>query len=113
MSMNQDFNLTAKEILEKDFKVDTRGFRIKEVDAYLDEIIEDYERFDKLKKEYEAEKEKMQDEILKLEQENRNLKASIEIAKNTPSDESMKNVSNLDVLRRLSQLEKIVYGKDE
>jgi DivIVA domain-containing protein len=111
--MNQDFNLTAKDILEKDFKVDTRGFRIKEVDAFLDEIIDDYERFDKLKKEYEEEKERMQEEILKLEQENRNLKASIEIAKDTPSDESIKNVSNLDVLRRLSQLEKIVYGKDE
>ena len=43
--MNQDFNLTPKDILEKDFKIDTRGFRIKEVDAFLDEIIEDYERF--------------------------------------------------------------------
>ena len=111
--MNQNFNLTSKDILEKDFKIDTRGFRIKEVDAFLDEIIEDYEHFDKVIKEYEEEKSKMQEEISKLEQENRNLKASIEIAKDAPSDESMKNVSNLDVLRRLSQLEKIVYGKDE
>ena len=111
--MNQDFNLTSKDILEKDFKIDTRGFRIKEVDAFLDEIIEDYERFDRLKKEYEEDRQRLQDEVLKLEQENRNLKASIEIAKDAPSDESIKNVSNLDVLKRLSQLEKIVYGKDE
>ena len=111
--MNQDFNLTPKDILEKDFKIDTRGFRIKEVDAFLDEIIEDYERFERVTKEYEEERNRLQDEIANLEQENRNLKASIEIAKDAPSDESIKNVSNLDVLRRLSQLEKIVYGKDE
>ena len=112
--MNQDFNLTPKDILEKDFKIDTRGFRIKEVDAFLDEIIEDYERFEKVTKEYEEEKNRLQDEIANLEQENRNLKASIEIAKATEKDDLMnKNVSNLDVLKRLSQLEKIVYGKDE
>ncbi len=111
--MNQDFNLTPKDILEKDFKIDTRGFRIKEVDAFLDEIIEDYEHFDKLKKEYEEEKNKLLDEISRLEQENRNLKTSIEIAKASESDENIRNVSNLDVLKRLSQLEKIVYGKDE
>ena len=111
--MNQDFNLTSKDILEKDFKIDTRGFRLKEVDAFLDEIIEDYERLEKQKKEYEEDRQRLQDEVLKLEQENRNLKASIEIAKDAPSDESIKNVSNLDVLKRLSQLEKIVYGKDE
>ncbi len=111
--MNQDFNLTPKDILEKDFKIDTRGFRIKEVDAFLDEIIEDYERFEKVTKEYEEEKNRLQDEIANLEQENRNLKASIEIAKATEKDDFGKNVSNLDVLKRLSQLEKIVYGKDE
>ena len=112
--MNQDFNLTPKDILEKDFKIDTRGFRIKEVDAFLDEIIEDYERFEKVTKEFEEERARLQDEIANLEQENRNLKASIEIAKATEHDDLLnKNVSNLDVLKRLSQLEKIVYGKDE
>ena len=77
-------------------------------------IIEDYERFEKMTKEYEEERNRLQDEIANLEQENRNLKASIEIAKATEKDDLMnKNVSNLDVLKRLSQLEKIVYGKDE
>ena len=32
---------------------------------------------------------------------------------NFEKDDFGKNVSNLDVLKRLSQLEKIVYGKDE
>ena len=111
--MDKDsFNLSSKDILEKEFKIDTRGFRIKEVDAFLDEIIEDYEHYDKIIRDFEREKAELQDEILALKQEVRNLKTSIEIAK-TEGEETNKNVSSVDVLKRLSQLEKIVYGKDE
>ena len=108
---NDNFNLSPKDILDKEFKIDTRGFRIKEVDAFLDEIIEDYEHYDKIVKELEKEKAELTEEVLNLKQENRNLKTSIEIAK-TDSEE-IKGVSSVDVLKRLSQLEKIVYGKDE
>ena len=50
-----------------------------------------------------------------LKQENRNLKTSLEIAKTSDDDEGNtgKVVSNVDIMKRLSQLEKIVYGKDE
>ena len=111
--MDKDsFNLSSKDILEKEFKIDTRGFRIKEVDAFLDEIIEDYEHYDKVIRDLETEKGELQDEILSLKQEIRNLKTSIEIAK-TDGDDNSKNNSNLDVLKRLSQLEKIVYGEKQ
>ena len=111
--MDKDsFNLSSKDILEKEFKIDTRGFRIKEVDAFLDEIIEDYEHYDKVIRDLETEKGELQDEILSLKQEIRNLKTSIEIAK-TEGEHSSKDSSNLDVLKRLSQLEKIVYGEKQ
>ena len=35
--------LTSQDILEKDFKIDTRGYRPQEVDRFLDVIIKDYE----------------------------------------------------------------------
>ena len=107
------FNLSPKDILEKEFKIDTRGYRLKEVDHYLDLIIGDYEEFFKIIKEYDKEKEELLDEIMNLKQEIRNLKTSIEIAKESDTDDNTKNISNVDVIRRLSQLEKIVYGKDE
>ena len=44
---------------------------------------------------------------MRLKQELRNVKMSIDIAKSED-----KEVTNIDVLRRLSNLEKIVYGKD-
>jgi len=108
----EQFNLSPKDILEKEFKIDTRGYRLKEVDQFLDLIIGDYEQFFKILKENEKEKEGLLDEIMNLKQEIRNLKTSIEIAKASDGDDS-KSVSNVDVIRRLSQLEKIVYGKDE
>ena len=38
-------SLSPQDILEKDFKIDTRGYRLKEVDQFLDTIIGDYEQF--------------------------------------------------------------------
>jgi len=40
--------LTAEEIYKQEFKVDTKGYRIKEVDTFLDEIIKDYQEFSKI-----------------------------------------------------------------
>jgi len=101
--------LSPNDILEREFKIDTRGYRLKEVDQFLDTIIGDYEEFMKIMKEAEKEKEELLEEIMSLKQEIRNLKMSVEIAKNNDS----KEVNNVDVLKRLAQLEKIVYGKDE
>ncbi len=111
----EQFNLSPKDILEKEFKIDTRGYRLKEVDQYLDLIISDYEQFFKILKDKDKEKEELLNEIMSLKQENRNLKTSLEIAKSADEDgsESGKSVSNIDIMKRLSQLEKIVYGKDE
>ena len=107
----EQFNLSPKDILEKEFKIDTRGYRLNEVDGYLDLIIGDYEKFSEIIKEKDRQNEELQDEILKLKSEIRNLKLSIEIAESEKKEE--KSISNVDVLRRLSQLEKIVYGKEE
>ena len=102
--------LTPQEILEKDFKIDTRGYRLKEVDQFLDVIISDYEQFFAIIDSLEKEKAELLREIMALKQDLRNAKMNAEIArKNTDTTE----VSNLDILRRLSQLEKEVYGRDD
>ncbi len=109
----EQFNLSPKEILEKDFKIDTRGYRLKEVDQYLDLIIGDYETFFKILKEKDDEKEELLNEIKSLKQEIRNLKTSLEILESDDNNDLVKGTSNVDIIKRLSQLEKIVYGKDE
>ena len=44
--MHQDkVTLTMQDILEHDFKIDTRGYRMQEVDQFLDIIIRDYNEY--------------------------------------------------------------------
>ncbi len=112
--MNKNLtNLTPEEILNKEFKLDARGYRCKEVDQYLDLVIADYQEFNRKIVSLEKEKEDQLEEILKLKQEIRNLKTSVEISKSAGLNAGYEGVNNVDILKRLSQLEKIVYGKDE
>lgn len=98
MSLNRvQFN--AKSILEKDFKTTMRGYNQEEVDEFLDVIIQDYEAFKQ-----EIEKLKLENDRLKKEPEEFKNRSSI----NTPSSSQQ---VNYDVLKRLSNLEKAVFGK--
>ncbi len=99
--------LMPQDILEKEFKIDTRGYRLKEVDQFLDIIIGDYEQFLNIINNLEKEKADLLGEIMNLKQELRNSKMSVEVAR---SNVEVPEVTNLDILRRLSQLEKLVYG---
>ena len=96
-----------KDILEKSFKIDTRGYRLKEVDQFLDDIIGDYEQFLDIINSLEKEKADLLSEIMSLKQELRNTKLNMEVAANTNGSE----VTNVDIMRRLSQLEKMVYSQ--
>lgn len=99
--------LMPQDILEKEFKIDTRGYRLKEVDQFLDIIIGDYEQFFNIINSLEKEKADLLAEIMSLKQELRNSKISAEVARNNIDIPEMTNV---DIIRRVSQLEKMVYG---
>ena len=111
--MNKNLiNLTPEEILNKEFRIDTRGYRLKEVDQFLDEIIADYQTFNKIILDLQKEKDDQTEIILNLKQEIRDLKTTVEISRSAINKDELSG-SNLDILRRLSKLEKAVYGKDE
>ena len=111
--MNKNLiNLTPEEILNKEFRIDTRGYRLKEVDQFLDEIIADYQAFNKIIRDLEEEKANQNEVILNLKQEIRDLKTTVEISRTAQSKDEISG-SNLDILKRLSALEKAVYGRDE
>ena len=100
-------SLMPQDILKKEFKIDTRGYRLKEVDQFLDVIIDDYEQFLNMINTLEKEKADLLAEIMSLKQELRNSKLSMEVVKNNVDNSE---VTNVDIMRRLSQLEKMVYG---
>jgi len=102
----EEISLTPQDILDKEFKIDTRGFRPQEVDKFLDVVITDYTKFIALAKRLDSEKRELIEENLKLKQELRENNEKLELLKNTSS----KEMTNVDMLRRISMLEKIVFG---
>lgn len=106
--MNDRIALTMQDILEKEFKIDARGYRPQEVDKFLDIIIKDYNEYNNIIRNLEKEKRALALENQNLKNEARNLRSSIEAARI-----GEKEITNVDLLRRISQLEKIILGKSE
>ena len=105
---NDRITLTMQDILEKEFKIDARGYRLQEVDKFLDVIIKDYNEYNNIIRSLEKERKNLVDENTALKNEVRNLKSSIEAARI-----GEKEITNVDLLRRISQLEKIILGKEQ
>jgi len=98
--------LTADDIYKKEFKTGLRGYVIEDVDGYfgyLDQIIKDYEGFEReierLKKENEALK---QAPAQPVKREERRVEQA---------EPQVSSSSNYDMLRRISNLEKAVFGR--
>ena len=100
--------LSPKDILEKEFKIDTRGYRPQEVDKYLDIVIRDYEEMGAILKELDNDKKELMEENISLKKELRALKTKLDVL----SEASSNDGTNADLLRRVSNLEKIIYGKE-
>lgn len=106
---NDRLYLTPQEILEKEFKIDARGYRPQEVDKFLDMVIRDYTEYSNIIKKLEKDIKDLTDDNIKLKGEIRRLQ---EIA-STNSDTPSRSINNVDLLKRISQLEKVVYGNNE
>lgn len=106
--MKDRITLTMQDILEKEFKIDARGYRLQEVDKFLDIIIKDYNEYNNIIRNLEKDKKSLIEENQLLRNEVRNLKSSIAAAKI-----GEKEITNVDLLRRISQLEKIILGKEQ
>ncbi|MDD5836702.1 MAG: DivIVA domain-containing protein [bacterium] len=108
---NNRIVLTTQDIVNKDFTIESKGFKPQEVDAFLDIIIKDYVSFDKELKRLKKELNSLSEENSHLRSEIRKLRELETIANEDAADS--KPVNNVDLLRRISQLEKIVYGRSE
>lgn len=99
--------LTVQDLLDYEFKVDARGYRAQEVDKVLDMVIRDETEYINTIKKCEKEIKNLTDDNLVLKQELRKLKLELENKEaQTPA-----NISNVDLLKRISKLEKIVYSE--
>ncbi len=100
-----DIKLTAKAILDKDFKTGIRGYSQDEVDQFLDLIIQDYESFEKVLAKKQEEIELLKSELKAAQSQS----PSREGKRQVPSS-AYPNNTNFDILKRIANLEKHVFG---
>lgn len=105
---NDRIYLTPQEILEKEFKIDARGYRPQEVDKYLDMVIRDYTEYISTIKKLDKDIKDLTEDNIKLKQEIRRLQEELDTASNVGKDVG---TTNVDLLKRISQLEKVVFGQ--
>jgi DivIVA domain-containing protein len=94
MVFENNIQFTAKDILEKDFKSKLRGYDPDEVDKFLDLVIKDYETLYK--------------EIDRLTSELNRTKRDSD--SEPRRQQTSTGITNYDILKRLSNLEKHVFG---
>ncbi|MBR4444944.1 MAG: DivIVA domain-containing protein [Solobacterium sp.] len=109
-------NLDPTEIVNKQFAIDFRGYAPAQVDQMLDQVIQDYQTYEEMMA-------SLNKKIKDLEQTNASLRAKLiqmegtmraksENDKDT-QDPMMQGAAQVDLLRRLSRLEKAVFGSDK
>ena len=100
-------NLNPEEILNKEFKVDFKGYTPGDVDAFLDVVLEDYQLMEENVQELLDLVANLQDQVKELTRKNFELegrKKAFDLANTT-------SYSSVDILKRISRLEEQVYNK--
>ena len=101
---NDRIKLSSAEIFEKEFKIDARGYRLQEVDKFLDIVIHDYNEYNSIIKELAINNNKLSEENEELKTEIRNLKSAEQSKASEVSESSEKpenSESNIPYLRGL------------
>ena len=103
----EQLNLTPDEILNKEFNVDFKGYSPNGVDSFLDSVLEDYQIMEDNVQELLNEIAKLKEQVKQLTAKNIELegkKMAFDLSNTT-------SYSSVDVLKRISRLEEIVYNK--
>lgn len=99
----ENVNLTPKDIVNKNFKPKMRGYDPTEVDEFLDAVIQDYEVFTSEIQKLQADNEKLRSRVDELTKQ-------VSVGGNSQTARPQTNMTNMDVLKRLSNLERHVFG---
>lgn len=109
--MDLDIKLSAKVILDKDFKTGLRGYSQDEVDQFLDEIIQDYESFEQVLKQKDEKIAQLEAQAAAAPQASIVEKKEVPVLeKETPQPVAQAGTTNYDILKRIANLEKRVFG---
>ena len=100
----ENVNLTPKDIVNKHFKQKMRGYDSIEVDEFLDDVIQDYETYAKENQRLQMENDRLLKKVDEL------TKQVAEGKTGTTARPASNASTNMDILKRLSNLERHVFG---
>ncbi|GEK27715.1 cell division regulator GpsB [Furfurilactobacillus siliginis] len=106
----QEINFSTQDILQKEFKEKRMGsaYDPTDVDSFLDLVIKDYETFNREVSQLRAENEQLSGKVDDL---TRQVNARQTVSSNPETTSQANNsVTNMDILKRLSNLERHVFG---
>ena len=98
-----DIKLTPKEIVDKHFKPKMRGYDPEDVDEFLDQVIQDYEKFNKVTRQLEEENDRLKKQVDDLTKQ-------VAVGQSGQTVRPSAGAANMDILKRLSNLERRVFG---
>ena len=105
-----NIKFTPQDILHKQFKEKSigKGYDVDDVDSFLDDVIKDYDTFNKTVQSLQDENERLK---AKVDELNRQVEVGSSIGASAPtSSQPVSNATNMDILKRLSNLERRVFG---
>ncbi|MCY9806850.1 cell division regulator GpsB [Lentilactobacillus senioris] len=104
----ENINYTPNDILQKEFRQKMRGYDPNDVDSFLDDIIKDYESFSKQVQSLEDENERLR---IRVDELNKQVTVGGQSTMTrSNSSQPMSSATNMDILKRLSNLERRVFG---
>ncbi|WP_342258491.1 DivIVA domain-containing protein [Spiroplasma endosymbiont of Dioctria linearis] len=103
--------LTKQEIIDKDFEVEYKGYKVEEVDAFLDMIAEDYKFFEEKDIKKQKEIATLKENINRLSNELTETLATLKLSESQMEALARAGLNSSDLIKRISNLEKERYNK--
>ena len=104
-----NIKFTPQDILHKQFKEKSigKGYDVDDVDSFLDDAIKDYDAFNKEVTRLQDENDRLK---AKVDELNRQVEVGSSISSRSAASQPVSSATNMDILKRLSNLERRVFG---
>ena len=108
--MQKKLTLCSDDIVNKEFSLQYKGYVPQEVDAFLDEVVKNYEVIEEIRDYYETQNKALQKTNSVLRAKIDDLETKLEIEKNkNNSIEKVDSTSNLDLIKKIAKLESELF----
>ncbi|WP_338983009.1 DivIVA domain-containing protein [Spiroplasma endosymbiont of Othius punctulatus] len=101
-----NIKLSHKNIIDKEFEIEYKGYKVEEVDGFLDSIAEDYQTIEIINKENLKTISTLEEELERVKEELTLSRSKNTELENTISEQIKDKQVNSDIFRRVSLLEK-------